>query len=105
MIASRLIDEDKFKYDWVARSNRLGHLYMNQMNTFFNIARDIIMEPLAKEVPLFESPAAIQHFFKCSVTHKTYQSLAIFLYGNAPEMIHTYVNECQDQPIVEGFLS
>ena len=55
MIASRLIDEDKFKYDWVARSNRLGHLYMNQMNTNFNIARDIIMEPLAKEFPHFET--------------------------------------------------
>ena len=69
VIASRLIDEDN---DWVARSNGLGHLYMNQMKTFLNIARDITMEPLAKDVLHFESPTAIQHFFKCSDTHKTY---------------------------------
>ena len=69
VIASRLIDEDN---DWVARSNGLGHLYMNQMKTFFNIARDITMEPLAEDVLHLESPTAIQHFFKCSDTHKTY---------------------------------
>ena len=86
-------------------SNGLGHLYMNQMKTFFHIARDIIMEPLAKDVLHFESPTAIQHFFKCSDTHKTYQSLEIFFYGTALEMIYTYVNECQDQPTVEGFTS
>ena len=35
-------------------SNGLGHLYMNQMKTFFNTARDIIMEPQAKYVLHFE---------------------------------------------------
>ena len=105
VIASRLIDEDKSKYDWVAMSNGLGHLYMNQMKTFFNIARDIIMESLAKDVLHFESLTAIRHFFQCSNTHKTYQSLKIFFYGTALEMIHIYVNKCQDQPTLEGFLS
>ena len=105
MTASRLVDEDKFKYDWAAMSNGLSHLYIKQMKTFFNIVRDIIMEPLATDVLHFESPTAIQHFFKCSDTHKTYQSLEIFFYGTALEMIHTYVNECQDQSTVEGFLS
>ena len=105
MTVSRLVDEDKFKYDWAAMSNGLSHLYIKQMKTFFNIVRDIIMEPLATDVLHFESPTAIQHFFKCSDTHKTYQSLEIFFYGTALEMIHTYVNECQDQPTVEGFLS
>ena len=77
-------------------SNGLGQLYMNQMKTFFNIARDIIMEPLAKDVLQFESPTAIQHFFNYSDTNKTYQFLEIFFYGTALESIHTYVNECQD---------
>ena len=105
MVASRLIDGDKSKYDWVAMLNGLDHLYMNQMKTFFNIARDIIREPLDKDVLHFESPTTTQHFFKCSDTLKTYHSLEIFFYGTTLEMIHTYVNECQDQPTVEGFLS
>ena len=100
VIASRLIDEEKSN----AMSNGLGHMYMNQMKTFFNITRDIIMEPLAKDV-LHSSPTAIERFFKCSDTRKIYQSLEIFFYDTALQMIHTYVNECQNQPAVEGFLS
>ena len=63
------------------------------------------MELLAKDVLHFESPIAIQHFFKWSDTHKTYQSSEIFFYGTALEIIHAYVNGCQDQATVEGFLS
>ena len=84
VITSRLIDEDKSKYYWVAMSYGLGHLYMNQMKTFFSITRNIIMELLAKGVLYFKSPTAIQHFFKCSDTHKTSIFRDIFLFFYCP---------------------
>ena len=37
VIASRLIESEIGKYDWVAMSSGLGHLYMNQQKTLFNI--------------------------------------------------------------------
>ena len=44
--------------------------------------------------------------FSNVVTLIRHQSLEIFFYfSTALEMIHTYVNECQDQPTVEGFWS
>ena len=40
-------------------SNGLEHLYMNQQKMLFNIARDIISEPLAKDVLNFDSSNAL----------------------------------------------
>ena len=37
------------------------------------------MEPLAKDVLHFQIPSAIQHLFKSCDTHKTYQSLELYL--------------------------
>ena len=85
--ASRLIETDVGKYDWVAMSSSLGHLYMNQQKTLLNIACNILLEPLAKDVLNFESPNALDYFFKCVDTHKINQSLEIFLYGTALEMV------------------
>ena len=102
VIASRLVDEGN--YEWVAMSNGLGHLYMNQQKTLFNIACDIILEPLAKDVLNFDSPDALLYFFKCVDTHKTKQSLEKFLNGKALEMVFTYITNTSDEPTVEGFL-
>ena len=102
VIASRLVDEGN--YEWVAMSNGLGHLYMNQQKTLFNITRDIILEPLAEEVLNFDSPNALLYFFKCADTHKTNQSLEIFLYGTALEMVFIYITNISDELTVEGFL-
>ena len=85
--ASRLIETDVGKYDWVAMSSSLGHLYMNQQKTLLNIACNILLEPLAKDVLNSESPNALDYFFKCVDTHKINQSLEIFLYGTALEMV------------------
>ena len=105
VIASRLIESDVGKYDWVAMSSGLGHLYMNQQKTLFNIGRDILLEPLAKEVLNFESPNALDCFFKSTDTHKANQSLEIFLYGTALEMVYEYVAQTdEEQPTVDGFL-
>ena len=41
--ASRLIETDVGKYDWVAMSSSLGHLYMNQQKTLLNIACNILL--------------------------------------------------------------
>ena len=78
IIASRLVDEGD--YEWVAMSNGLGHLYMNQQKTLFNIACDIILEPLAKDVLNFDSPNALLYFFKCADGHKMNQSLNISIW-------------------------
>ena len=56
-----MVDEGKLDYEWVAMSNGLGHLYiyMNQQKVLFNIACDIILEPLAKDLLNFDSPSAL----------------------------------------------
>ena len=96
VIASRLIENDVGKYDWVA---------MSQKKTLFNIGRNILLEPLAKDVLNFESPNALDCFFKCADTHKANQSLEIFLYGTALEMVYEYVPQTdEEQPTVDGFL-
>ena len=86
--ASRLIESDVGKYDWVAMSSSLGHLYMNQQKMLLNIACNILLELLAKDNLNFESPNALDYFFKCADTHKTNQSLQTFLYGTTLEMIY-----------------
>ena len=40
-------------------------------------------------------------FFKCADTHKANQSLEIFLYGTALEMVFTYISNTSDEPTVE----
>ena len=64
-----------------------------------------MLEPLATDVLNFESPNALDYFFKCADTHKTNQSLEIFLYGTTLEMIYEYVAQTdEEQPTVDGFL-
>ena len=53
-----------------------------------NIACNILLELLAKDNLNFESPNALDYFFKCADTHKTNQSLQTFLYGTTLEMIY-----------------
>ena len=66
--ASRLIESDVGKYDKVAMSSSLGHLYMNQQKTLFSIACNILLELLAKDVLNFESRNALDYFCKCADT-------------------------------------
>ena len=92
IIASRLIESEVGKYDWVAMSSGLGHIYMNQQKTLFSIARNILLEPLAQDVLNF----ALDYFFKCADTHKTNQFLEIFLYGTALEVVYEYVAQTDE---------
>ena len=77
VIASKLIESGKGDFDWVAMSSGLGHLYMNQQKTLFNVARHILLEPLAKDVLNFDNPSSLEYFFSCADTHKTNQSLEV----------------------------
>ena len=86
-------------------SNGLGHLYMNQIKTFFSVCKSILLEELARDVLHFQTPNALNHFFRCSDTHKSYQALEVLLYGTTYEMLHSYVKQCDSEPSVEGFLS
>ena len=105
VIANRLIDSDPVKYQWVAMSYGLGHLYMNQIKTFFSVCKSIFLEELARDVLHFQMPNALNHFFRCSDTHKSYQALEVLLYGTTCDMLHSYVKQCDSEPSVEGFLS
>ena len=97
VIASRLIESDIGKYDWVTMSRCLGHLYMNQQKALFSIARNILLEPLPKYVLNFESPNVLDYFFKCADTHRTNQSLEIFLYGTDLQMVYEYVAQTDEE--------
>ena len=101
VISNRLIDSDPVKYLWVAMSNGLGHLYMNQIKTFFSVYKSIFLEELARDVLHFQTPNALNHFFRCSNTHKSYQALEVLLYGTTYEMLHSYVKQCDSEPSVE----
>ena len=57
-------------------SSGLGHLYMNQQKTLFNIASNILLEPLSKDVLNFGSPNALDYSFKCAYADKTNQFLS-----------------------------
>ena len=104
VIANRLIDSDPVKSQWIAMSNGLGHLYMNQIKTFFSVCKSIFLEELARDVLHFQTPNALNHFFRCSDTHKSYQALGILLYGTMYELLHSYVKQCDSEPSVEGFI-
>ena len=86
-------------------SRRLGHLYMNQQKALFSIARNILLQPLPKYVLNFESSDVLDYFFKCADTHRTNQSLEIFLYGTDLQMVYEYVAQTdEEQSTVDGFL-
>ena len=101
VIANHLIDSDPIKYQWVAMCNGLGHLYMNQINTFFSVCKSIFLEELARDVLHFQMPNTLNHFFRCIDTHKSYQALKILLYGTMYEMLHSYIKQCDLEPSVE----
>ena len=54
-------------------SNGYGHLYMNQIKNIFSVCKNI--EELARDVLHFQMPNALNHFFRCSDCHKSYQAL------------------------------
>ena len=72
--------------------------------TFFNISRDITMEPFAKDVLHFKSPIAVQLFLNV-VTLIKHQSLETFFYGFSQEMIQTYVKKCYETRLQCKFFS
>ena len=56
VMSATLIEANPDEYDWIALVPGLGHLYMNQIKTFF---KAILLEPLA-HVLNFKTPKAIQ---------------------------------------------
>ena len=85
-------------------SNGLGHLYMNQIKSFFSVCKSIFLKELAQDVLHFQMPNTLNNFFRCSDTHKSYQALEVLLDGTMYEMPHSYVKQCDSEPSVERFL-
>ena len=56
-------------------SNRLGNLYLNQNKDIFSVCINIILEEVARNVLHFQTPNTLNHFFKCSNSQKSYQTL------------------------------
>ena len=54
VITNRLIDSDPVKYQWVAMSNGLGHLYMNQIKTFLVYVRIYFQRNLQEMCYIFK---------------------------------------------------
>ena len=47
VMASNLKESSPEEYGWLSLVPGLGHLYMNQIKTFFRVIEHIILEPLA----------------------------------------------------------
>ena len=87
-ILRRLIQ--MFGYDWLDIRSGMGHLNMNQMKTYFAVAHHICFEMLGKDVLNFKTKKAYDYFLSCNDTHKSWESLEIFLHGTIMEMIKAY---------------
>ena len=97
----RLIEESG--YDWVVLTSGLGHLNMNQLKTFFAVAKHVCFGVLGKDVLNFNTSKAFDYFISCKDTHKSWESLEIFLHGTAFEFIRMYIEQ-EENPTPHGFL-
>ena len=102
----RIIEEEPLKYSWVVLVSGRGHLGMNQLKTFFKVVDKVFGEILGKDVLNFNTPKAYSYFIDCKDTHKSWQSLEIFLHGTTMEMVHMYKATLGDGdlPTAMGFL-
>ena len=103
-LASRIIESNPDKYDWVTLNTGLGHLHMNQLKSLFKVLDQIILEPLGKEVLGFCSDKAYSYFSNAKDTHKSYETLRVFLEGTAMEFCSLYVQSNQSVS-AQGFLN
>ena len=103
----RIIEDDPVKYDWVVLVSGKGHLGMNQLKTFFKIIDPILGEALGKDVLNFNTPKSYSYFVDCKDTHKSWQSLEIFLHGTTMELLDMYSKSLPngEVPTVVGFLN
>ena len=52
----------------------------------------------------FQTPNALNNFFRYSDSHKSYEALEVSLYDTTYEMLHNFVKQCDSEPSMEGFL-
>ena len=73
----RIIKEKNL--DCFALVSGLGHLNMNQLKTYFAIGKHICFDVLGQDILNFKTSKAVDFFFACKDTHKTWQAFEIFL--------------------------
>ena len=89
--------------DWVTLTSGLGHLNMNQLKTFFAVARYVCFDVLGQDVLNFKTTKAWEYFIACKDNHKSWQSFEVFLHGTSLEFVNRYVAE-DPNPTPVGFL-
>ena len=50
----------------------------------------------------FQTPNALNHFFRYSYTHKSYEALEVSLYGTTYEILHNFVKQCDSESSMKG---
>ena len=106
-MASKLVEANPEKYDWLCLVLGLGHLHMNQLKTLFKVLDYIILEPFGKEALHFSLPKVYQYFVDTKDAHKAYQILEILVHGTTAEFSLQYVQRCYEEKCTitpEGFL-
>ena len=94
----RIIEEKG--YDWVALTSGLGHLNMNQLKTFFNVASSVCFDVCLN----FKTLKALSFFLSCKDTHKSWQAFEIFLHGTILEIFKLYADTTTTPSSTIGFL-
>ena len=76
-MASKLVEANPEKYDWLCLVPGLRYLHMNQLKTLFKVLDYIILQTLGKEALHLSLTKAYQYFVGAKDTHNTYQALQI----------------------------
>ncbi|XP_057295330.1 uncharacterized protein LOC130623821 [Hydractinia symbiolongicarpus] len=84
-MTSRLIEADKYEFDWITLLPGLGHLNMNQVKGYFKVLDNICLEPLGRDILNFKSPKAYSFFKDCKDNHKAWEAFEVFLHGTMLE--------------------
>ena len=77
-LASRLIENEPQKFDWVTLLVGLGHLNMNQIKGYFKVMDKICFNVLGSDVLNFKSPTAYEYFTEAKDNHKSWQAFEFF---------------------------
>ena len=101
-LASRLIESEPQRYDWVTILVCLGHLSINQIKGYFKVMGKICFNVLGNDALNFKSPTAYKYFIEAKDNHNFWQAFEIFLHGTMLGLIHTCLLQCKEgtSPIV-----
>ena len=99
-MASKLVEANPEKYDWLCLVPGLRYLHMNQLKTLFKVLDYIIFQTLGKEALHLSLAKACKYFVGAKDTHKTYQALQILLNGTTAKFYLQWVQWCYEEKCI-----